>query len=202
MWTSPNHRAFLGIVAHWISPQHILQSTVLGMKRFRGRHTGENIARHFWDVVETYHLQEKIGYFTLDNARNNDTAMRCIQTYLPNSGISFDPVTRRLRCFGHVINLVVKAFLWGEDPEAFEIDITNYQALEKEQEELLAWRKKGPCGKLHNLLVYITRSPQRRDHFEEKVKQLHPQSSLLTLIRGNDTRWGGDYNSIIRAFDL
>ena len=81
------------------------------MKRFRGRHTGENQARHFWVVVETYHLEEKIGYFTLDNASKNDTAMKCIQTYLQNCGISFDPVTRRLCCFGHVINLVVQAFL-------------------------------------------------------------------------------------------
>ena len=89
-------------------------------------------------MVETYHLQEKIGYFAQDNARNNDTAMRCILIYLQNSGISSDPVTRRLNCFGHVINLVVNAFLWGKDPEAFEIEISNYQALEKEQEELLA----------------------------------------------------------------
>ena len=172
------------------------------MKRFKGRHTGENQAQHFWEVVETYHLHEKIGYFTLDNASNNDTAMRCIQSYLQNSRISFDPLARRLRCFGHVINLVVKAFLWGDDPEAFEIEVSNYQTLEKEQEELLAWRKKGPCGKLHNLIVYITRTPQHRDRFEEKVKQLYPDSSVATLIRGNETRWGGDYNSIIRAFDL
>jgi len=158
------------------------------MKRLRGRHMGENQAYHFWVVVETYHLQEKIGYFTLDNASNNDTAMLCIQTYLQNSGIPFYAVTRRLRCFGHVINLVVKAFLWGEDPEAFEIEVTNCQAHEKEQEELLAWHKKGPCGKLHNLLVYITGSPQRRDRFEEKVKQLYPNTSLLTLIRGNETQ--------------
>jgi len=181
----------LGIVAHWISPQHLLQSTGLGMKHFRSRHTGENQARHFWDVVETYHLQEKIAYFTLDNASNNDTAMKCIQTYLQNCGIPFDPVTRRLRCFGHVINLVVKAVLQGEDPEAFEIEKTNYQALGKEKKELLAKCKKSLCGKLHNLLVYINWSPQRRDRFEENVKQLHPHSSLLRLIRGNETGYGG-----------
>lgn len=128
--------------------------------------------------------------------------MRCILIYLQNSGISSDPVTRRLNCFGHVINLVVNAFLWGKDPEAFEIEISNYQALEKEQEELLAQRKNEPCGKLHNLLVYITRLPQRRDYPKRKVKELHPQSSVLKLIRGNETRQGGDYNSIIRAFDL
>lgn len=64
------------------------------------------------------------------------------------------------------------------------------------------WCKKGPCGKWHNLLVYITWSPQRRDQFEEKVKQLHLYSSLLPLIRENETRSGGDYDSIVRAFDL
>jgi len=172
------------------------------MKRFKGRHTGENQAQRFWEVVETYHLHEKIGYFTLNNARNNDTAMRCIQSYIQNSGNPFDPLARRLRCFGHVINLVVKAFLWGDDLKAFEIEVSNYQTLEKEQEELHAWRKKGPRGKLHNLLVYNIRTPQRRDRFEEKVKQLYTDLSVATLIRGNETRWGGDYNSIIRAFDL
>jgi len=56
LWTLPTPPAFLGIVAHWISTQNTLQSSVLGMKHFRGHHTGENQARHFWDVVETYHL--------------------------------------------------------------------------------------------------------------------------------------------------
>lgn len=50
--------------------------------------------------------------------------------------------------------------------------------------------------------MYITRSLQRRDRFEEKVKQLYPNTSLLTLIRGNETRLGGDYNSILPAFNL
>ena len=58
--TSPNHGAFLGIVAYWIGPQHFLQSTLLGMKRFRGFNMGQNQTHHFWNVVVTYHLQEKI----------------------------------------------------------------------------------------------------------------------------------------------
>jgi len=96
--------------------------------------------------------------------------MRCIQTYVQNSGIPYYLITRRLRCFGHVINLVVKAVLWGEDPEALEIEISNYQMLEKEQKQLQAWRTKGPYSKLHNLLVYITQSCQPHDRFEEKMK--------------------------------
>jgi len=36
MWTSPNYRAFLGVVAHWLDPNYKLQSTVIGMGRFHG----------------------------------------------------------------------------------------------------------------------------------------------------------------------
>ena len=50
---------------------------------------------------------------------------------------------------------------------------------------------------------WISRSPQRRDRFEEKVIQvLGPNTKALALIQGNTTRWGRDYNSLTRAFDL
>jgi len=75
LWTSPNYPAFLGIVAHWMDDTLKLHSTVLGLRRFRGRHTGENQAKDFWDIVKTYQITEKIGYCTLNNATNNDTAL-------------------------------------------------------------------------------------------------------------------------------
>ena len=204
LWTSPNHHAFLGVVGHWVDNGGTLHSTVLGLQRFRGRHTGENQAIHFWEVATRYKLVDKIGYFTLDNATNNDSALRFIKNYLGEIGILFDPVSRRLRCFGHVLNLVVKAFLWGEDAETFEAEIITRQDLDREVEKLQAWRRKGPLGKLHNIITWICRTPQRWDRFEEKVRQNQEVGAVkaLSLIHGNDTRWGGDYDSITRAFDL
>ena len=115
----------------------------------------------------------------------------------------FDPIEHRLRCFGHVINLVVKAFLWGTDAEAFQSEIISYQQQEREVEELETWRRKGPLGKLHNIIVWISRSPQRRDRFAERVKQsLGPSTKGLSLINGNSTRWEGDYDSLKRALKL
>ena len=36
-----------------------------------------------------------------------------------------------------------------------------------------------------------------------KVKQrLRPDTKALSLIFGNNTRWGGDYDSLVRAFEL
>ena len=178
LWSSPNHRAFLGVVAHWVDASGSLHGSLLGLRRFLGPHTGSNQAGHFWTVAEDFNLTRKIGYFTLDNATNNDSALIEISYFLSNISISFDPIKRRLHCFGHLINLVVKSFLWGLDVEAFECE-------------------------LHNICVWICETPQRRDAFEQKVQQ---QVSNLTdasiPIVGCITRWEGDYDALTRAFLL
>lgn len=61
-----------------------------------------------------------------------------------------------MRCAGHVLNLVAKAILFGSDVDAFESDLHD---LSSEEHELSKWRKKGPTGKLHNVVKYITGSP-------------------------------------------
>lgn len=136
LWTSPNHCALLGVVGHWVCPVGKVKSTVLGLRRFKGRHTGENHALHFWSIICDYNLMQKIGYFNLNNATNNDSVLRHIKIYLKGINIEFDIIGRRLRCIGHVINLVVKVLLWGEDPDAFEQDICTLQVLRREEEEL------------------------------------------------------------------
>jgi len=78
------------------------------------------------------------------------------------------------------------------DADAFEIEINSHRKLHHESEELEAWHQKGPLGKLHNIISWISRSPQRRDQFEEKVQQvLGPNTKASALIQGNTTRWGG-----------
>ncbi|KAF8430367.1 hypothetical protein EV426DRAFT_504890, partial [Tirmania nivea] len=64
----------------------------------------------------------------------------------------------RLRCIGHVINLVVKAFLYGyEFMEESESDS------EDSEKVATSWRKRGPYGKLRNVITYICWTPQRRE---------------------------------------
>ena len=44
LWSSPDHWAFLGVVGHWVpwGRGQEIQSALLGFKRFRGAHSGEN----------------------------------------------------------------------------------------------------------------------------------------------------------------
>lgn len=76
---------------------------------------------------------------------------------------------------GHIINLVAKAFLHGDDCDAFLNDDAVDTALAVRNDDILRrqqarWRAKGPVGKFHNLVVYIRASPQRRQVFAEYVK--------------------------------
>jgi hypothetical protein len=97
LWTSPNHCALLGIVDHWVPLDGILPPTLLGLRRFRRRHTGTNQAESFWAVAQEYKLKDDIGYFTLDSAINNDTTMKCICAKLKPLEIDFNPVKCRLQ---------------------------------------------------------------------------------------------------------
>ena len=151
-------------------------------------------------------LLERIGYITTDNATNNDTAIAQLERNFRNVGIEFNAQESRVRCFGHIINVVVKGFLWGEDWEAFEGEVNTECEVEEASRALKAWRKRGPLGKLHNISTWILRTPQRRDKFIHNVKQLRSSSGslsgpLLPMI-GNVTRWSSDVDSIERAFIL
>ncbi|KAM5527603.1 hAT family dimerization domain protein [Fusarium oxysporum f. sp. phaseoli] len=87
----------------------------LGVPELRTRHFGHNIAAEILDVLDAYGIQDKIGYFTLDNAESNDKAMEVI-----GGELGFVGSRRRGRCFGHTLNLSAKALLFGHNVEAFE----------------------------------------------------------------------------------
>jgi hypothetical protein len=150
-------------------------------------------------VTQEYNIERNLGYFTLDDATNNESTKRCIATKLGDHDIKFDPVKRRLRCLSHIVNLVVKVFLWGDDPETFEHEVNSICNRGDEEAELDLWRKRGPLGKFHNIIVWIGQSLQRQDKLEERVKQLHPETTATALAHGIETRWRGDHNELVSA---
>ena len=110
-------------------------------------HTGENICAAVTEVLEEFELVQhnKLGYFVLDNASNNDKAVEEL-------GRKFEwqePAARRIRCFGHVLHLVATAMLFVHDTQALE---------DLDPDDFDEWTKRGPVGKLHNLVVWINRS--------------------------------------------
>jgi hypothetical protein len=89
----------------------------------------------------------QFGYSILDNAANNGTALRKVANELRSLGIIWNPDERYIRCVGHVINVSVKALLYGAHDEddillaAKDIDVhssttnSNSQSLREEKEK-------------------------------------------------------------------
>ena len=66
-------------------------------------------------VLEEYGIEKKIGTIVGDNSGTNDTLCRIISKYLSGEHrIDWTATQQRIRCQGHVLNLVVQAFFFGE----------------------------------------------------------------------------------------
>lgn len=112
-WTSRSNLSFLGINAQFIDKDFRLRKVLLGLPQLGGRHAGEDLAEAVSQVLIFWGLDDKVGFFTLDNATNNDTAMQAI-----GSRFGFNGTERRLRCGPHCINRVVRAMLYGNETKS------------------------------------------------------------------------------------
>ncbi|OBS15736.1 hypothetical protein FPOA_28127 [Fusarium poae] len=155
-------------------------------------------------VISSYDIEKKIGYFTVDNASNNDTALAEI-----GDALGFHWPERRVRCLGHVINLVVKALLFGQDYESFERDVNDgLLTVQREHEQ---WRKRGPIGKLHNFCQEVNRSDLWTRKLisaqEHRIREAAEDSGLkahkpVKVVTDNATRWLSQFYMMQRALRL
>lgn len=190
LWTSPNNYSMVGIVCHFIDNQFKARTVLLGLKRVFGPHAGENMAPVLIQVLEQYRLLDRLGYCVLDNASDNDTTLRYIERSLAKRNIIWDAELHRLRCFGHIVSLIVNAFTDNKPlfRDRRHGDMKNFK------------RPFDALSKLHNIVKYIQGSTQRIDKFKDINLSLH--SLILQPIQDNDTRWFSKYIMLIRAIEI
>ena len=70
------------------------------------------------EVFNSFRItSDRIGYFVSDNAHPNNTCMEELAIRL-----EFSYNERRLRCAGHIINLIAEVMLWDQDKKAVELE--------------------------------------------------------------------------------
>ncbi|KID93789.1 Ribonuclease H-like protein, partial [Metarhizium majus ARSEF 297] len=136
-WTSRQNTSFLGINAHFIDQDWKQWGVLLALPALRKRHTGTMLADEVADTVCAFGLQDRIGYCTLDNAANNDKAMEAL-----GAEFDFDWVERRIRCAPHVLNLTVRAMMYGGKRDNFNELVAHWGdkdfMTEEEERQLLS----------------------------------------------------------------
>ena len=202
----------LGVIAHYIDSSYCHQTVLLALTPTYGSHTGENLSDRLVHVINDYEITKSIGYFIADSASNNDRAIDLLAANI----LPINPLRQRLRCAAHIINLVCTTILFGVDTDCIE-DACSDQTDEVNKEEplidgsghlinektaLQAWRKKGPVGKLHNLMIHIKGSPARRQFFESKQKEVDPELPAYKIVINGGIRWNSTHDMIERALQL
>lgn len=118
LWTSPHRHGMLAVCAQWVDQDYTLQKALLGLLECRNDHSGASQAGLIADVLARFEIR-RVGYHTGDNASSNNTCLEALsRNLLRERGIVFDPVRRRIRCFGHILNLSLQAFLLARSKEA------------------------------------------------------------------------------------
>jgi hypothetical protein len=204
MWTSSEQKtAYQAIVVHFVDAEtREAAQALLSLLEFKGSHSGRLQAQTFLEVIKEYELGEKVGYFTMDNHDVNDTML----DEIANEIEGLDPVARRLRCSGHIMNLIVQAFLFRSKAKTIQED--EQEAIDETYERLCMpsgeeqrirmtkaqameeWREFRVLRKLHNLCIYSRSSTSIYNDFKAKIGRALPRDS--------ETRW----NSWFRLIDV
>jgi hypothetical protein len=189
IWTSPSYDLLLAICASFVDTQDRFRNILIALRTVHG-HSGLNQWETLRPVLEDYGIMENIGILIGDNSTINDTLCRTMATHLSiENQINWNQTFQRLRCMGHILNLIIKAFLFTNDSE--EQLMESYDREDELGEELDDKRQKeransirakmGVMGKIHNLVVHIRASPNRTNEFKAL--------SGKTIPLGNRTRW-------------
>ncbi|KAM0878925.1 hypothetical protein ACQ4PT_034568 [Festuca glaucescens] len=109
LWTSNQTLSYMCVVAHYIDADWRMQTRVLAFMELDPPHSGHVIADALWECVTEWKIENKVMSITLDNASNNDVAVRDLKAKFKfRRGSKFEDMYFHVRCCAHIINLVVQ----------------------------------------------------------------------------------------------
>ncbi|KAF5387624.1 hypothetical protein D9615_000715 [Tricholomella constricta] len=226
-WSRTSLSSHLAITAHYMvmsSDGHlILRSRLIAFRKLEGSHTGENMAKVLWRVINDLNIVDRIGMITLDNASNNNTMMEHLERLFPTVQrmpapiIIFDREGNRIRCFPHVTNIAVKTGvtyitkLAEQDTEVLAEEIEEYFEREPTTDDFdyLDALKSDVVATARKLVSACRSSGQRREELKDSIVSgnlggIFGDNGLrvVALLRDVDTRWSSIFLMIDRVLEL
>jgi hypothetical protein len=149
-------------IAHFTSYDYKQQKALLALKNVPG-HGGDDQFSILLPVLQDYDIELKLGAIIADNAAPNNVLCRTIEKHMwEEYERDWKAGDWRIRCIGHIINLVVQAFLFSdlvdiEELESYKEEEANGELIDEEAKKA-KFRLLGPLGKAHNIVVHIRSS--------------------------------------------
>lgn len=201
VWTSRNYYSFLAVVAHFVDATYKQRDVLIAFRNLIGDHSGAAQAAIILDVIRQYNFETRFNCFIGDNATSNDASL--YDGLTEGSDILNLDSRHRLRCTGHIINLVVKATLYGDGVSRFEEALAEAGPID----QFKLYRQHGIVGKLHNFVNAVCASHKRREAFKRCQKSLSDDDALwtyftLNLVQAGGVRWHSTYLMLLRCREL
>ncbi|XP_047340261.1 zinc finger BED domain-containing protein RICESLEEPER 2-like [Impatiens glandulifera] len=156
------------ITGHWIDFSWKLQKRVLSFANIPPPRGGLQISDVIFKCMKEWGIENKVVTITVDNASNNDVAIRYMKDTIRRSRtLPCDGNLFHVRCCAHILNLCV------QDGLGVIEDI---------------------IGDIREGVEYVNRSEARRVQFAECVQQL--QLKDQKLIRDCKTRWNSTFEML------
>ena len=101
-------------------------------------HSGDDQFSILLPVLKDYGIIRKLGAIIADNASPNNTLCQSIKEYWEQElDLKWKADDQRIRCIGHIINLVVQAFLFAkvvtiEELKAYDEEDRNLEHIDEE----------------------------------------------------------------------
>lgn len=180
-----------------------------------GKHDGKGIATAVGKVLDRIGITDNNGWWTLDNASNNDTFMKELATNLTARDIPFSATGNRIRCFPHMVNIAVQHTLTAFNEYPPEPDAPDSpspppppgpssqganagdEETPETYEEALA---NHPIAKCREIVKALRISSARREEFARIASE--NDLPVLELMRDVDTRWDTVYEMIRRVVEM
>lgn len=105
IWSSCSQQSYLGITAHFIDIDWVLQHIVIDVEPFPHPHTSEAIAETFLGVLDDFGITTKFHAMVTDNAGNMTKAFSILEKIMNEK---YGRNIYHIRCSAHVFHLAVQ----------------------------------------------------------------------------------------------
>jgi hypothetical protein len=206
VWTSKNHKAILGVIGHWLTPNFEYRERVLEFSELFGSHSGENMAELLQKMLSELQIEQKLLTITADNATNNESLVSELyfnlkEKYSSNdsnpthqTSLRFQGVDSYIRCLAHVLNLIVKDILSmmksGDHKSALDACGLLQENKDIGQHSALA--------RLRIMALWISKTPQRRQQWKVVCQANGLKDKYIEY--DVDIRWNSTHRMIQDAF--
>ncbi|KAF5375571.1 hypothetical protein D9615_009215 [Tricholomella constricta] len=195
VWSRTSLAAHVAITAHYMamsSDGHlVLRSRLVAFRQLEGSHTGENLAKVLWKVINELQIVERMEEL--------EYLFPTLQR-MPSSFLMFDRDGNRIQCFPHVTNIAVKTGV-KRITELAEEDV---EVLLEEIEEVT--EHEPTCDDLEYLDALQS---DRREDLKDTIETGNLTGifsakgiRVVALLRDVDTRWSSMFLMIDRVLEL